>query len=764
MRMAFVMTCAFIMIVLFMCASGAKKSDKEISSIVEKLMLMSAGTVFTQLMIVSVLNPIIAKVFYNLYYISIDFLLYFLLRFCYEYTRQKMDKTWWDYFLRGAIVLDCVLIIGNIFGEYMSAVSEVMVNDELYYVATFTTHYQFHLFLCYVMFATAILALFRKITNSDPVYWLEYIVIAAVLIAIVAINLVYVIQVSVIDYSMLGYICGGLFVYYFSIYRVPRLLVYNMISNIISDVQDGIVLFDVDGNCIFANNTAKELLGVPKGGFHTVELQLLEWLNEGRAYVTNDDFMNDTYIRMVDGERVSLHITSRAIRGRDTEIGNYYRITNYTNQVERHQRERYLAFHDPLTGVYNQTGLFDVIEKRLRDNPDKSYYLLAIDIRDFKGVNEVLGRKCGDELLIRVAKQLAEFQAFDAIYGRLTGDRFGILLERKFFHAGKISKMLNELQFTEDDTSYTVILHMGVYEIQENDETPIDIMFDRAAFAISKVKSNFEERIAFYDEVARRDMMWEQTISSELNTAIEFGQFIPYLQPQINSEGYSMGAEVLIRWAHPTEGLLLPARFIEIFEKNGMILNLDRYVWERACQILRDWKDKGYEDYYLSVNISPKDIHLTDVCEILTGLVEKYEISPKNLKLEITETMIADTESSIELVKRLQAYGFIIEMDDFGSGYSSLNTLKNIPVNVLKMDLGFLRDTHDKEKSEEILSFVVELSKRLNIGSIAEGIETEEQYMFLKECGCQFFQGYFFSQPIPIYEYEKVYIQDHKGF
>ena len=225
-----------------------------------------------------------------------------------------------------------------------------------------------------------------------------------------------------------------------------------------------------------------------------------------------------------------------------------------------------------------------------------------------------------------------------------------------------------------------------------------------------------------------------------------------------------MGAEVLIRWAHPTEGLLLPAKFINIFEKNGMILNLDRYVWERACQILRDWKDKGYEDYYLSVNISPKDIHLADVCQILTDLVEKYEISPQNLKLEITETMIADTESSIELVKRLQDYGFVIEMDDFGSGYSSLNTLKNIPVDVLKMDLGFLRDTHDREKSEEILSFVVELSKRLNIGSIAEGIETEEQYEFLRNCGCQFFQGYFFSQPIPIYEYEKVYIQDHKGF
>ena len=764
MRLAFTLACSFVMIILFMCASGARKSDKEIGVTVQKLMLMSCVTVFTQLMIVGVTYPVVAKIFYNLYYISIDFLLYYLLRFCYEFTHQKMCKTWWDYLLRAVIAVDSVLIIGNIFGGYISTVHEEVIHGETFFVMTFTTHYQFHLFLCYVMFATAILALIRKMVNSDPVYWVEYISIAVVLIIIVVFNLIYIIKASVLDYSMLAYIYGGIFVYYFSINRVPRVLVYNMFSSIISDVSDGIVLFDMDGNCIFANNTAKRLLGVTSGDFHSVEQKLLEWLNEGRAYITNDDFMDDTYIRMVDGEKVSLHITSLPIKNKDNEIGSYYRITNYTKQVENHQRERYLAFHDPLTGVYNQNGLYEVIEKRLRDNPDKSYYLLALDIRDFKGVNEILGRKCGDELLVQIAKRLAEFQSFDGLYGRLSGDKFGIMIERKYFHAGKICKMLNDLQFTDADTSYTVILHMGVYEIPENDSTPIDIMFDRASFAISKIKTNFEERIAFYDEIARRDMLWEQTISSELTSAIEYGQFIPYLQPQINANGYSTGAEVLIRWAHPTAGLLLPAKFINIFEKNGMILNLDRYVWERACQILRDWKEKGYEDYYLSVNISPKDIYLTDVCDILTSLVEKYEISPRNLRLEITETMIADTESCIDLLKRLQAYGFIIEMDDFGSGYSSLNTLKNIPVDVLKLDLGFLRETHDKEKSEEILSFVVELSKRLNMGSIAEGIETDEQYEFLKNCGCECFQGYFFSQPIPIYEYEKVYIIDHKGF
>nr|MCR4674245.1 EAL domain-containing protein [Lachnospiraceae bacterium] len=218
-------------------------------------------------------------------------------------------------------------------------------------------------------------------------------------------------------------------------------------------------------------------------------------------------------------------------------------------------------------------------------------------------------------------------------------------------------------------------------------------------------------------------------------------------------------AEVLVRWEHPTEGLLVPGRFIDIFERNGMILNLDKYMWEMSCSLLKDWERKGYHDYYLSVNISPKDIYLMDVCQYLTDLVNKYEIEPSKLKLEITENMISDTQRCIQLIENLQKNGFTVEMDDFGSGYSSLNTLKNIPVDVLKMDMGFLRDTRDKEKSEKIFSFVVELSKRLNMECIAEGIETKEQLDILVEYGCNIFQGYYFSRPIPVYEYENKYMK-----
>ena len=177
MRLAYTLACASIMIVLIMCAGGAKKSDKEIGKTVMKLMLMSSVTVFTQFLIVGLPNPIVARIFYSLYYISIDFLLYYVLRFCYVYTRQKMEKSWWDYFIRVAIGIDSVSILGNILWGYISEVHEVTIGNEIFYTAEFTNHYQFHLFLCYVIFVTSLLALFRKITNSDRIYWMEYILI-----------------------------------------------------------------------------------------------------------------------------------------------------------------------------------------------------------------------------------------------------------------------------------------------------------------------------------------------------------------------------------------------------------------------------------------------------------------------------------------------------------------------------------------------------------------------------------------------------------
>ena len=213
----------------------------------------------------------------------------------------------------------------------------------------------------------------------------------------------------------------------------------------------------------------------------------------------------------------------------------------------------------------------------------------------------------------------------------------------------------------------------------------------------------------------------------------------------------------MVRWLHPTKGMIMPGVFIETFEKNGMIVKLDQYIWELACKQLKKWKDAGMEDKYISVNISPKDFYLTDIYKTFTELIAKYEIQPKNLKLEITETaIIMDLERQLELIEKLRKAGFVVEMDDFGSGYSSLNTLKDIPVDVLKMDMKFVEKSDNEQRSADILQMVIAMADKLGMSVIAEGVETKERADFLQSIGCDLIQGYYYSEPLTVDEFENI--------
>ena len=306
----------------------------------------------------------------------------------------------------------------------------------------------------------------------------------------------------------------------------------------------------------------------------------------------------------------------------------------------------------------------------------------------------------------------------------------------------------------DTQTQYPVIIHVGIYEITERD-TAVSVMFDRCFMAISGIKNDATARIAYYDEKLREDLMWEQRMAGSLDNALLTGQIVPYLQAQVNRDGRVEGAEVLVRWIHPEFGFLPPGKFIGIFEKNGMISKIDKYMWESACRILNSWSFIGREDLYLSVNISPKDFYLMDVPTEIINLVNKYDIDPRRLRLEITESIVMDdAEEKIKTIEQLRANGFLVEMDDFGSGYSSLNMLKDMPIDVLKLDMVFLNASTENNRTRAIMKLIIDLAKALNIPVIAEGVETQEQVDFLSEMGCDYFQGYYFAKPVPLMDYE----------
>ena len=279
-------------------------------------------------------------------------------------------------------------------------------------------------------------------------------------------------------------------------------------------------------------------------------------------------------------------------------------------------------------------------------------------------------------------------------------------------------------------------------------------MFDRAHLAIANNTDKYETIIKYYDNTIRNELLDEQKLISSLDDALKTNQIIPYLQPITDINGKVIGAEALARWIHPEQGCMPPYKFIPVFEKNGLITKLDKHIWECACELLSTWKNKDlFKDLFISINISPKDFYFTDIVDTLTTLTQKYEINPKLLRIEITETvMMSNFEDKVKIFNKLRELGFIVEIDDFGSGYSSLSLLKDMPADVLKIDMKFLSNN---TKSQTIIKNVINLSNDLNITSLTEGIETESQFNQLIDMGCSLFQGYYFAKPMAITDFEQ---------
>jgi EAL domain-containing protein (putative c-di-GMP-specific phosphodiesterase class I) len=307
----------------------------------------------------------------------------------------------------------------------------------------------------------------------------------------------------------------------------------------------------------------------------------------------------------------------------------------------------------------------------------------------------------------------------------------------------------------KDSNAYPVHICIGIYNIREQDHSVVE-MCDRAGIALVNAKNNMLEQKVFYNEKMYERMLLEHELSMQLPEALSERQLVCYLQPQSDEEGVVKGAEALVRWQHPQRGLLRPGEFVPFFERNYMIVEIDQFIWEEACRILRRWMDMGHDDLYISVNVSARDLESIDVYKTLMGLIDKYELDPSMLKVEITEgTIMQNPRRQLKLIGKLRTAGFYVEMDDFGSGYSSISMLKDIEIDAVKMDMQFFGETVHMERSRRIIESMVNLLREFEMTIIAEGVETKRQLDFLSSISCDMFQGYYFSQPVPVEEFEQ---------
>lgn len=412
--------------------------------------------------------------------------------------------------------------------------------------------------------------------------------------------------------------------------------------------------------------------------------------------------------------------------------------------------------YDRVTGVYSKEYFCQQVRDILFRNPDAKYDILCSDIEDFKLINDTFGMAAGDRLLRQVAELYTQRLGEYGICGRLSADQFACLLEHREDYADEM--------FTQSDSrinsgfgNQNVIMKYGIYTVDDRDVS-VEQMCDRALLAAHSIKGMYGRHFALYDDKLRGTLLRRQAITDGMETALATGQFEVYLQPKYQiRDGRLAGAEALVRWNHPEWGMQPPAEFIPIFERNGFITKLDQYVWEQVCALMQAWDEKGYPSVNISVNVSRMDIYNTNLVDFLTGLMQRHGLSPSRLHLEITESAYTDTSRQlIQTLGALRKLGFVIEMDDFGSGYSSLNMLTEMPIDVLKLDMKFIQTEITRPAGQGILRFIVDLARWMKLSVVAEGVETREQLERLQNDGCDYAQGYYFAKPMPVEDFVSV--------
>ena len=689
-----------------------------------------------------------------LYYIGLDISIGCLIYFTMVYCRITRPVKWLQGAISFLLLADIIQLLLNPFFHHAFTVTGIEVDGFTYFKMIPLLGQQFHRVVDYLLLAGIIAVYVIMMIRAPRLQAERYGVILLALVLVSAWETVYIFSGTPIDRSMVGYGVFGLLIFYFSLYYRPMRLLDRMLSGMVSGQRNPVFFFDDSQHCIWMNRAGSRFLNLDENELEEAEARLKEEFGslqpELAEWKHNFTVSRGEEERYIELEKLPL------VDSRNKTDGFYFYIRDLTEERRIAAQKLFNARHDQLTGLFNRDYLYERTKELLTAHPGEDYLVITAEITDLKVINDLYGNAYGDRALKFAAEWLLANEDLNrgGIYGRLGGDSFGVCISEKDFRLEKMEEALSNLTFFEGETKYRMLIHVGIYRV-DNRDLEASLMYDRAVLAVEGIKDDYHYHTAWFDNSMRDSAVRNRQIAEELSAAFEGEEIRPWLQPIVDRDGKAIGAEALVRWIHPKEGIRSPGIFIPVLEKNGMIADLDRFIWRKSCEILARWKREG-KDLFLSVNISPKDFYLLDVPAEMNQLVKEFDIDPAKLRLEITETMmIGDADARLDILRQLQAAGFCIEMDDFGSGYSSLNLLREMPVDVLKIDMVFLQQAGKNIRAKTIVDEVITLARRLGITSLTEGVETKAQYDSLREMGCELFQGYYFARPMPFEDFER---------
>ena len=497
-----------------------------------------------------------------------------------------------------------------------------------------------------------------------------------------------------------------------------------------------------------------------EGTMEMLDTQIEDALEKGHPVVESTLCCN-----AYNGDTVWVMLKAQVTKLGDGKAQIYFFVTDITKEKEYENELKASAYQDPLTGMYNRNAFYANAGRQIADDKSTDYSLLRLNVGGFKLINDIMGREMGDKVLLSIADSLRRVAPKRSVYARYHADNYVLLVPTYDIDPEELHSAIVEDINNAKLVKHEIQIYIGIYKAEDRDMS-IEDMVDRAGIACQSINGSYGIHFAYYDESMRQAMMDEQEIRDESRRAIDNGEFVVFYQPVYGIKAKKfVSAEALVRWNHPSKGMISPGKFIPVFERNGFIAELDVYVLEQVCKYHQKRRENGLEPFPISVNISRMSMYNPQLFDIISGLTEQYGVEPRFFRIEITETAYNDNPTQLlDTVNKLRAKGFPVLMDDFGSGYSSLNTLKDIPIDLLKLDMKFMQGFESSEKVKTIVTSIARMSRWLNVPMLAEGVETKEQYLFLKSIGCSYIQGYYFSRPAPEREFtETIGSKDNKS-